>query len=62
MVSGVDHIVIQGGLNRYHCDADENDIRASRIIFQDKKSEDERLPVPGTSTRGDERGGGLIGE
>jgi len=46
--------------------SDENDARASRIVFQVKENEDQRL-VPGTSTHdavvgGEEHGGGPIGE
>jgi len=31
---------------------DENDTRASRIVFHDKRSEDQPLLVPGTSVVG----------
>lgn len=46
---------------------DENDVRASRIVFNDKGSEGQGLPVPGPSTSGaavdgDGRGTGPIGE
>jgi len=40
---------------------DENDTRASRIVFQDKK-EDQGLYPPGTSTAGAAVGGGEHGE
>ena len=36
---------------------DENDTRASRIVLHDKKSEDQPLPVPGTSAAGVVAGG-----
>jgi len=41
---------------------DENDTRASRIVFQDKKREDQGLSVPGTSTAGALVGGGEHGD
>lgn len=39
----------------------ENDARASRIIFQDER-EDQRPPVPGTSTAGAVVGGSEYGD
>jgi len=40
---------------------DENDTRASRVVFRDKK-EDQGLYLPGTSTAGAAVGGGEHGE
>ena len=46
---------------------DEKDARASRIVFQDRKSEDQKLPAQGTSIPGvvvgdNEHEGGPISE
>ena len=41
---------------------DENDTRVSRIVFKDKKREDQGLPARGTSTAGVVVGGGGHGD